>query len=180
MRQYNQTPKKMLDKKAEGFRFSKKLEISEEDIDKSLIPILVFIEKNQNDFESRFELIEKNIGKKMNDIDHNIGLKMEESIVQLKKYEEVFKTKLQPIYCDKPSTAFFAGAGKASAYAVSIAIVFAIFSICWTIRETSNDMSFHGEKLSHVLFYDKTTQKYSIQGGDLIKEKNGSYSIRLP
>ena len=41
-------------------------------------------------------------------------------------------------------------------------------------------MSYHGEKLSHVLFYDKNTQKYIIQGDDLIKEKDGSYSIRLP
>ena len=69
----------MLDKKAEAFRFSKKLEISEDDIDKSLIPILVFIEKHHNDFESRFDVIDK-----------NFFLKMEESIVQLKKYEEAF------------------------------------------------------------------------------------------
>jgi hypothetical protein len=159
----------MIDTKQEKFRLSKLLNISENDIDDSLIPILVYLDKaNQSSQESLINLQNK------------VYANTQEAVLAVGKYEPLFQKNLQPIYCDKPSTAFFVGAGKASIYAVCISAVICVFQICFTLKELNNEANTRVEKLSKVVIYDEVSGKYFINPKEFIKEKNGMYSFKIP
>ena len=150
----------MLELKEEKFRLSKILDIPNDDMDDSLVPLLVSLDKFQTQEQKQFE-------------------KLENVIYEIAKYEPLFRKNLQPIYCDKPSTAFFASAGKASVYAFCISIVVGVFMVCQTMKEI-NESSFNQLKeLSGVVQYDAQSAKFLIEETHLVKEKKGFYAIKV-
>ena len=158
----------MLELKEEKFRLSKILDIPNDDMDDSLVPLLVSLDKFQIQLEKRFDTQEQKQFEKLENVIHEIA-----------KYEPLFKKNLQPIYCDKPSTAFFASAGKASVYAFCISIVVGVFMVCQTMKEI-NESSFNQLKeLSGVVQYDAQSAKFLIEETHLVKEKKGFYAIKV-
>jgi hypothetical protein len=159
----------MINIKQEKFRLSKLLDISEDDIDDTLVPMLVYLDKaNQNTQQSLAHL------------ENKVFQNTQEAILSIGKYEPLIKKTLQPIYCDKPSTAFFAAAGKASIYALCMTAVVCVFQICYTFKQISKETNLRAEKLSQVFMYDAPSGKYFIKQNDLVKEKNGVYSYKIP
>lgn len=84
----------------------------------------------------------------------------------------------QLIYCDKPSTAYFASAGKASVYGICISLVVGIFMVCQTVKEVHESSLNQFKELSKVVYYDSQTQKFYIEESHLVKERKGVFSIR--
>ena len=158
----------MLELKEEKFRLSKIFDIPTDDIDDSLVPLLVSWDKFQIQLEKCFDNQEQKQFEKLENVIHEIA-----------KYEPLFKKNLQPIYCDKPSTAFFASAGKASVYAFCISIVVGVFMVCQTIKEINESSYNQLKELSGVVQYDAQSAKFLIDEAHLIKEKKGFYTIKV-
>lgn len=159
----------MINTKQEKFRLSKLLDISEDDIDDTLVPMLVYLDKaNQNTQQSLVHLEDK------------VFQNTQEAVLSIGKYEPLMKKTLQPIYCDKPSTAFFAGAGKASIYALCVTAVVCVFQICFTFKQISDEANSRAEKLAKVFIYDAPSGKFFLKQNELVKEKNGLYSYKIP
>lgn len=157
----------MIELKEEKFRLSKRLDIPTEDIDDSLVPLLVSMDR----FESQIE-------KRLASQEQQQFERLEGVLYEIAKFEPLFKKNLQPIYCDKPSTAYFASAGKASIYGVCITLVVGIFMLCQTWKQINESSSNQLKELSKVVHYDAQTQKFYIEDIHLVKEKKGIYSIR--
>lgn len=157
----------MLELKEEKFRLSKRLDIPTDDIDDSLVVLLVSMDKFQTQIENRLESQTQEQFERMEGVIHEIA-----------KYEPLFKKNLQPIYCDKPSTAYFASAGKASVYGICISLVVGIFMVCQTMKEVHESSLNQFKELSKVVYYDSQTQKFYIEETHLVKEKKGVFSIR--
>lgn len=158
----------MIETKQEKFRISKLLGISEEDIDDSIIPILLYLETAGQKTEQS-----------MKETEQKVFTNLTEAINQIGKYEHLFNKNVQPIYCDKPSTAFFAGAGKASVYAFCITLVVCVFQLCYTLKEVNKEEFLHEKKLMKVIHYDAPSDKFFIDASKLSKEKNGLYTLKL-
>ncbi len=158
----------MLELKEEKFRLSKRLDIPTDDIDDSLVVLLVSMDKFQTQIERRLESQTQQQFERMEGVIHEIA-----------KYEPLFKKNLQPIYCDKPSTAFFASAGKASVYAFCISIVVGVFMVCQTMKEINESSYTQFKELSEVVHYDANSSKFLIDEAHLIKEKKGVYAIKV-
>ena len=159
----------MINIKQEKFRLSKLLDISEDDIDDTLVPLLVYLDKaTQNTQQSLAQL------------EQQVSNNIQEAILAIGKYEPLMKKNLQPIYCDKPSTAFWAGAGKTSVYALCITLVVCVFQLCYTFKEMNQQTNIRAEKLSKVFMYDTSSGKYFIHENELVREKKGLYSFKIP
>ncbi len=158
----------MIETKQEKFRISKLLGISEEDIDDSIIPILIYL-------ETAGQKTEDNLAK----VEQQVFTNLKEATIQIGKYEQLLHKNVQPIYCDKPSTAFFAGAGKASVYAFCVTLVVCVFQFCYTLKEISKEEFLHENKLAKVIHFDKQSGNYFIEASKLSKEKNGLYTLKL-
>ena len=158
----------MIETKQEKFRISKLLGISEEDIDDSIIPILVYL-------ETAGQKTEDNLAK----VEQQVFTNLKEATMQIGKYEQLLNKNVQPIYCDKPSTAFFAGAGKASVYAFCVTLVVCVFQLCYTLKEVNKQEFAHQKKLMKVIHYDAPSDRFFIEASKLSKEKNGLYTLKL-
>lgn len=158
----------MIETKQEKFRLSKLLGISEEDIDDSIIPILVYLETSGQKTEDNLARVEQQVFTNLKEAIHQIG-----------KYEQLLNKNVQPIYCDKPSTAFFAAAGKTSVYAFCMSAVVCVFQLCYTMKEVNKEELLHNKKLTKVIRYDAPSDKFFIEASTLFNEKNGLYSLKL-
>lgn len=159
----------MINTKQEKFRLSKLLDISEDDIDDTLVPMLVYLDKaTQNTQQSLAHL------------EQQVFQNTKEAVLAIGKYEPLMQKNLQPIYCDKPSTAYFAAAGKTSVYAFCITAVVCVFQLCFTFKQISNETNDRAEKLAKVFIYDASSGKYLIPEKELLRDKNGFYSFKVP
>jgi hypothetical protein len=78
---------------------------------------------------------------------------------------------LQPIYCDKPSTAFFAAAGKTSVYTLSITLVICVFQLCYTFKEVYKQELSQEKKLAKLIHFDAQSGNYFIESNKLSKKR---------
>lgn len=159
----------MINTKQEKFRLSKLLDISEDDIDDTLVPMLVYLDKATLNTQQSLAHLEQQVFQNT-----------QEAVLAIGKYEPLMQKNLQPIYCDKPSTAYFAAAGKTSVYAFCITAVVCVFQLCFTFKQISNETNDRAEKLAKVFIYDASSGKYLIPEKELLRDKNGFYSFKVP
>jgi hypothetical protein len=141
----------MLDIKSEKHRLSIEYNFAAEDIDESIIPILVILDRvstntflSNSQFRESFDLIDK----------------------------ELRKAK-QPIYCDKPKTALLVGIGKMGSISIAVSIFFSVFWIGLVLTKNQESRYEHIEKIASIVQYDNKSGNYFIEKKYIKKVKNG-------
>ena len=128
-----------------------KYDFSTDDIDESIIPILVIIDN----ILSELSTTQQHIQGKVSTI------------------EKLMEQSKPPIYCDKPKTALLVGIGKYGSIALSISLFLSVFWIglvSMKIQESQND---NYEKLSKIVQIDEVSGDFFIEKHHFKKVKNG-------
>ena len=141
----------MLQLKEEKHRLSTKYDFSTDDIDESIIPILVIVDNILSELSTTQQLIQD----------------------KLYTIEKLLEKSKPPIYCDKPKTALLVGIGKYGSIALSISLFLSVFWIglvSMKIQESQND---NYEKLSKIVQIDEVSGDFFIEKHHFKKVKNG-------
>ncbi|MEA5461651.1 hypothetical protein VB796_21465 [Arcicella sp. LKC2W] len=134
----------MIDLKEARHQLSKEFDIAAEDLDESVIPILIGISKASKTLQIQTNLIE----------------------------QLLLKTK-SPIYCDKPKTALLVGIGKFGSISLSVSLFLSVFWIGIVYFRTYNMKTQSLEYLSNFVTYNPQTNQYFIKKGNYYKVKTG-------
>jgi hypothetical protein len=147
----------MVDLKESRHILSKKLDIAAEDLDESIIPILISVDK----ISVGLTQLSIEIERKLLIIEQN-------------------SNKLIPsIYCDKPKTALLVGIGKFGSISLAVSIFLSVFWSGLVLLKTQEKKHERFENLSMVIKYKTKTGGYFVErknykvlkGGILINGK---------
>ena len=141
----------MLQLKEEKHRLSTKYDFSTDDIDESIIPILVIVDNILSEQLTAQQLIRGKVDT------------IEKLLEQLKP----------PIYCDKPKTALLVGIGKYGSISLSISLFFSIFWVGLVILKTHESQNINYEKLSKIIQIEEESGDFFIEKHHFKKVKNG-------
>ena len=141
----------MLQLKEEKHRLSTKYDFSTDDIDESIIPILVIVDNLLSELSTAQQLIQNKVG----------------------TIEKLLEQSKPPIYCDKPKTALLVGIGRYGSFALSISLFLSVFWIGLVMLKTNEKKYFHFEKLTSIIQFDKESGNYFIEKNHFKKVKNG-------
>ena len=141
----------MLQLKEEKHRLSTKYDFSTDDIDESIIPILVIVDNILSELSTAQQLIQG----KVNTI------------------EKLSGQSRPPIYCDKPKTALLVGIGKYGSIALSISLFLSVFWIGLVMLKTHESQNNDYEKLSKIIQIEEESGDFFIEKHHFKKVKNG-------
>jgi hypothetical protein len=120
---------------------SLKYDIAANDLDESIVPLMVSISKMSDELTkslTSYELQVELIGKLMNQ-------------------------KVPQIYCDKPKTALLVGIGKYGSISMAISIFLSVFWIGLVLLKVQEKKYAHFEELSLIIKYDPKTGDYFVE-----------------
>lgn len=138
-----------MDKVNQKYHFSRQLQISEAEIDESILPILKANELLKG------QLIET----------------IEELILDNKKLNEAIKSSIKPVYYENARTAFFGNIGKYGITIVSISIVGILCYWAYVFKEINSNKYKNLERLSAII--EVKDSVYFIPKGKYRLQKNG-------
>lgn len=141
----------MLQLKEEKHRLSGEYDFAAEDIDESIIPILVILDNISKDIIVSIELLNS----------------------RLKVIEKAIENAKPPIYCDKPKTALLVGIGKYGSISIAISLFLSVFWIGLVILKTNEKKYSHFENLGSLVEFDAKSGSYFIEKKHFKKVKNG-------
>jgi hypothetical protein len=141
----------MIHLKEERHRLSNDYDIAANDLDESIVPILIVMDKMSKELSNS----------------------LEKSAAQSKIIEQLLNKKVPQIYCDKPKTALLVGIGKYGSIALAISMSFCTFWTGVVMLKTNEVRYSHLENLSKVVKYDEKSGIYFIEKKHYKKVKNG-------
>ncbi|MEY4539689.1 MAG: hypothetical protein RLZZ306_1446 [Bacteroidota bacterium] len=130
---------------------SLKYDIAASDLDESVVPLMIGINKISEDLEKSSISYE----------------------LQVKNIEKLMSQKTPQIYCDKPKTAVLVGIGKYGSISLAISILLSVFWIGLVALKTNEMKYAHLEKLSKIVKYDSKSNTYFIGQEDFRWYKTG-------
>jgi hypothetical protein len=125
-------------------KLSLKYDIAANDLDESIVPIMIGISKISDDLTKSLVSYE----------------------LQMKNIEKLMNQKVSQIYCDKPKTALLIGIGKYGSISLSLSIFLSVFWIGLVMLKTTGRKYEHLEKLSKIVKYDDKSESYFISKAD--------------
>lgn len=141
----------MVDLVKERHRLSLKYDIAANDLDESIVPIMLGISKISDELTKSFVSYE----------------------LQVKNLDKLMNQKVPHIYCDKPKTALFVGIGKYGSISLAVSILLSVFWIGLVALKTNEMKYTHLEKLSKIVKYDTKSNTYFIGREDFRWYKKG-------
>lgn len=141
----------MVDLVKERHRLSLKYDIAANDLDESIVPIMLGISKISDELTKSFVSYE----------------------LQVKNLDKLLNQKVSHIYCDKPKTALFVGIGKYGSISLAVSILLSVFWIGLVALKTNEMKYTHLEKLSKIVKYDTKSNTYFIGREDFRRYKTG-------
>jgi hypothetical protein len=141
----------MVDLVQERHRLSLKYDIAANDLDESIIPLMIGISKISDELTKSLVSYE----------------------LQVQNIEKLMNQKVPQIYCDKPKTALLVGIGKYGSISLAVSIFLSVFWIGLVVLKTNESKYEHFEVLSKIIKYEPKSGFYSIDKRDFRKQKNG-------
>jgi hypothetical protein len=132
-------------------RLSLKYDIAANDLDVSIVPLMLGISKISDDLTNSLALYE----------------------TQVQYIEKLMNQKVPQIYCDKPKTALFVGIGKYGSISLAVSIFLSVFWIGLVTLKVNELKYSHLEKLAEIVKYDKKLNSYFIGEEDFKVIKDG-------
>lgn len=138
-----------MDKANQKYHFSRQLQISEFEIDESILPILKANELLKDQLNETIEAL----------------------ILDNKKLNEAIKSSIKPVYYENARTAFFGNIGKYGITVISISIVGMLCYWAYVFKEINSNKYKNLERLSAVV--EVKDSVYFIPKGKYRQQKNG-------
>jgi hypothetical protein len=132
-------------------RLSLKYDIAANDLDESIVPIMIGISKISDE-------LTKSLISYQN---------------QAQNIEKLMNQKVPQIYCDKPKTALLVGIGKNGSISLAISVFLSVFWIGLVVLKTNERKYAHFENLSEIIRYDKKSGSYFVEKNNYRKVQNG-------
>ena len=130
---------------------SLKYDIAAQDLDESVVPLMIGISKVSDELEKSLISYE----------------------LQVKNIEKLMNQKVPQIYCDKPKTALLVGIGKYGSISLAVSLFLSVFGIGLVILKTNDAKYAHLENLAKVVQYDSKTGSYFVRKSNFAKSKDG-------
>ncbi len=141
----------MVNLKETRHQLAHKYDIAAEDLDPSIIPILMAIDNMANRLE-----------KSVNGFQH-----------QSKQIETLMKQEAPPIYCDHPKTALILGIGKYGSIFLGISIFLSVFWMGLVMLKSNEKQYAHYKHIAKVIQFDEQSGSYFIRKEDYKKVEKG-------
>jgi hypothetical protein len=141
----------MLDLVQERHILSLKYDIAANDLDESIVPIMIGISKISDELTKSIVSYER----------------------QVKNIETLMNQKVPQIYCDKPKTALLLGIGKYGSISLAISGFLSVFWLGLVILKTNERKYEHFENLSEIVKYDPELNAYFVNKRDYKKLNDG-------
>lgn len=141
----------MVNLKETRHQLAHKYDIAAEDLDPSIIPILMAIDNMANRLE-----------KSVNGFQH-----------QSKQIEILMKQQAPAIYCDHPKTALILGIGKYGSIVLAISIFLSVFWMGLVMLKSNEKQYTHYRQIAKVIQFDEQSGSYFIRKEDFRKVEKG-------
>jgi hypothetical protein len=141
----------MVDLVQERHILSLKYDIAANDLDESIVPIMIGISKISDELTKSIVSYE----------------------LQVKNIETLMNQKVPQIYCDKPKTALLLGIGKYGSISLAISVFLSVFWLGLVILKTNERKYEHFENLSEIVKYDPELNAYFVNKRDYKKLNDG-------
>jgi hypothetical protein len=125
-------------------KLSLKYDIAANDLDESIVPIMIGISKISEDLTQSLNSYQN----------------------QAQNIEKLMNQKVPQIYCDKPKTALLLGIGKYGSISLSLSIFLSVFWIGLVMLKNNERKYTHLESLSAIVKYDQKSGSYIVRKED--------------
>jgi hypothetical protein len=132
-------------------KLSLKYDIAASDLDESIVPLMIGINKISEDLTKSLVSYE----------------------IQVTNIEKLMNQKTPQIYCDKPKTALMVGIGKYGSISLSLSIFLSVFWIGLVVLKTNESKYLHLQNLAKIVQYDSKTDSYFVKKSNFVKSKDG-------
>lgn len=141
----------MVNLKETRHQLAHKYDIAAEDLDPSIIPILIVIDKMTNRLEQSVE-----------------GFKHQSTQI-----ESLMQQQNPAIYCDHPKTALILGIGKYGSIFLAISIFLSVFWMGLVMLKSNEKQYNHYKHIAKIIQFDEQSGSYFIRKEDYKKVEKG-------